>query len=1222
MIDSTLNQPGSWRASWDAWLDEIAAIGISNPLQNFESDTYGQIDLERAHPGGLAQFVSGGTATLANLVRDPLAYSRALNAAKRIRSKSEALLKNFGVETCYLVGGLASLVADGFDLRIPIFLWRVDLLTKGDDFEISLVGSAQVNPALKQALETCYGVALNEQQLLATLQPGGDLVPIATLDFLTNLVGANGRLDLKRLLVVGNFTTVPTLMRADVGYEPNSLLAVLAAGEPVAHAIDAGLPNPIAVTDTDSVQDHIAARAMAGHSFAVETLPGCGYLQTVASTVANLAANHKRVLVVAPRRQTLDELADRMSQIGLPGLVARGHFAWLDLISAISRNEKALPLSSSSTESVLAAVSTEIDAYFEALNRVDPVLGVSVQQILRRLAELSALPHPPVTQARIAQDKLLQNSDRANAIQLLQQAWDLGEFKFGPQDSAWFQARFESPSEVTQAVAVANRLRTETYPTLARKLQEFIASAEFKPAQSIADWNSYLRLFVGIRESLDKFTPDVYDRSLGDLIAATANRKVKGEMSGGTRRRLRKLAKEFVRPGMHVADLNTALRAIEEQRESWQLLTTGLKPPMVPAGINDALISFQALNSDLENLQRHLDAESQDVPLAKLPLDQLEAKLDSLCNDTGALENLGERAMVARDLRDLGLGQVMRDFARLHVSRENIGLELELAWWQSALEILVGKNSLLLSLNGDQMSVLEQKFAEQDAQFVAEGAPNVVSQFAAKWRSGLGEHQAQATSLKNILRAGNTTLPNVIQAAPDLISHLTTVFAVSPYEVPAFAKATQFDTVIVLDAAGSSIAENLSALARARQVIAFGDDAIANPTGFEVEARPTPIGREIKSPSIYNVVREIFGAEVLRHSYRPNGQILGPLINREFYQNRIEFEPSIDDYFGHTRVTHELISKGNRASSTLEGSTESLDAELAKTVDLVFNHALWNPEESLLVATASSLHAERIWSEVRSGLKTRTHLAAFFDSHGLEKFEVATISELAHRSADRVIFSVGFGLNSKGELGVSLGQLTSHDGRRALANLLVSARKHITVVTCFTVAQLGTERVIPGVSYLADLLAASVSVETQDTQLDPDPMLLDLAKRLRKLGATVKAGYGQRIGLVASYGNQAIIVEPDWALVGASYREKLRIRPALLRNLGWQYHRVYTFDLFSNPEQVARNIAESLGLKVYDRAQPLFEVDDRAFEDTDMAWGETPDSNDQRLKQDKPPHWG
>jgi hypothetical protein len=45
-----------------------------------------------------------------------------------------------------------------------------------------------------------------------------------------------------------------------------------------------------------------------------------------------------------------------------------------------------------------------------------------------------------------------------------------------------------------------------------------------------------------------------------------------------------------------------------------------------------------------------------------------------------------------------------------------------------------------------------------------------------------------------------------------------------------------------------------------------------------------------------------------------------------------------------------------------------------------------------------------------------------------------------------------------------------------------------------------------------------------------------------------------------------------------------------------------------------------LGLQLSKQAQPLF--DDRAFEDTDVAWGDHAGSNDAKLKGDRPPHWG
>jgi hypothetical protein len=95
---------------------------------------------------------------------------------------------------------------------------------------------------------------------------------------------------------------------------------------------------------------------------------------------------------------------------------------------------------------------------------------------------------------------------------------------------------------------------------------------------------------------------------------------------------------------------------------------------------------------------------------------------------------------------------------------------------------------------------------------------------------------------------------------------------------------------------------------------------------------------------------------------------------------------------------------------------------------------------------------------------------------------------------------------------------------------------------------------------------------------------------------------------------------PDWTLRGDSWTEKLRLRPALLRAMGWKYVRVHSFDLFADPQSVAHRIAEDLGIQVSRQPQSLFDQD-RAFEDTDMAWGDRPVTNDNDLKGDVPPHY-
>jgi hypothetical protein len=123
----------------EQWFLEINQIGGTDPLSHFKDNSYGQVNLEKAHPGGLAQFVTGRPTLLSNLIRDSLSFSRAYSAANRIKHKQDSLAEQFGIESLYLASGLLDLRSDGHELRMPILLWPVNLLTKQDDFDLRMV---------------------------------------------------------------------------------------------------------------------------------------------------------------------------------------------------------------------------------------------------------------------------------------------------------------------------------------------------------------------------------------------------------------------------------------------------------------------------------------------------------------------------------------------------------------------------------------------------------------------------------------------------------------------------------------------------------------------------------------------------------------------------------------------------------------------------------------------------------------------------------------------------------------------------------------------------------------------------------------------------------------------------------------------------------------------------------------------------------------------------
>ena len=65
--------------------------------------------------------------------------------------------------------------------------------------------------------------------------------------------------------------------------------------------------------------------------------------------------------------------------------------------------------------------------------------------------------------------------------------------------------------------------------------------------------------------------------------------------------------------------------------------------------------------------------------------------------------------------------------------------------------------------------------------------------------------------------------------------------------------------------------------------------------------------------------------------------------------------------------------------------------------------------------------------------------------------------------------------------------------------------------------------------------------------------------------------------ITAQYKGKAVVVESDSDTVRETLRESLRLRPQVLRRLGWHYVRVHAFDLYSDPARVAARIAAILG---------------------------------------------
>jgi len=1198
-----------------AWRAELARLGGRSPLLHFEDTPRTRIELTSTHPGGLAPFIAGKRTRLSSLIRENFAWRTAQQAAEAILAKSTELAAARGIDSVRLGIVVAEwehtwdLDGEPFTERFsaPVLLRSVGLRRIGDDYELVLRGANELNPAFAGALHGQFGIKLDGEAFPALAQAeGGGFTPNAVIDRLRGLTAHLPDFRVAPRLVLTSFAEVAGSMVEDARTLAHPVLDAIAGNESAVQTIresfrpvepvpsDARSPQTDSLLlDADDEQEQVLAQIQAGNSLVVRTLPGTGATQTIVNAIGALAMDGKRVLVVGARRTALRSIRDRLTGLGLPGLVASPRTARRDAVLGITRAEQAARPELTEVDDALVRLRSVIRDYRDALTRPDAVLGVTVLDCVSELSRLAgSAPHARTTArlSRATVEALAPEGERERFAQVMSTAARYGEFKHAPGESAWFGAQFTSADAATRAHAFAVRVHQQSLPDLIQRGNRLIEGTHMRPYNSVAELAVYCRLLLDLRETLDRFQPSVFDRSITELISATAPRRDHPEMSNADRRRLRKLAEEYLRPGVRVPDLHEALVRVQKQRVLWHRYVAEGAVPRVPVGIAEVLVALQAVELDLAELDAPLGREG-DRRLAAMPLAKLQELLAGLAVESEALENLQERSALMGALHAVGLDPLVKDLAERKVGVAAMRDELELAWWKSALAGLLESDRALLGANTSVLDRLEEDFRLVDEAHARGNAAALAWRLAEQWAMGLVDWPEEAAALKRVLRREHVTSHDLHTAAPHLDRALSPVWLASPYEIAQISPVMPFDTVILVDAGTLTVAESALAIRRGRQVIAFGDPVTQVPTPFETAVRERrgadsgePVA-DLHEGSALSVLSGLLRVFTLTRSYRAGGEELVELVNRRFYAGRVQAQPWAGTYRGVQALAVERIEEGRGLLNESASAVESPDAEVQRVVELVLAHVREHPAESLMVVTPSHRHATRVMARVLEESGRRGELAAWLTQEREEPFEVLALEHAVSISRDRVVFSLGYGRTAHGRVLTEFGPLSAPGGDRAFASAITSARRALTIVTAIDAEDIeGRTSAAGSLAFAAVLRDIATTVPVVDRDGDGDPMIVDLAARLRARGLTTRLGYRGMLPLVASYGQRCAVVESDSDLLAASLRESLRLRPELLKRFGWTYVRVHAFELFQDPELVADRIAELLGAPVVERA--------------------------------------
>lgn len=981
---------------------ESARLGGASTLLHYADAGDAGIEITKAHPGSLPQFITGRSTLLSNLFRDEVALRTARIAAERIAAKDVELRTARGLDAVHLAVGLASWQAAAGGFTAPVLLRPLRIRRHHADFELRLGGSFAVNPELLHALREQFGIALDGPGLAALADDAGVFKPQPVIDHLRALTAHVPTFTVHPRLVVSTFADVATAMLRDLDGLDHPVLGALTGDAAHREALTAAAP-PVSVIgpderppaadrlllDADGEQEAVLARITAGHSLAVHTLPGTGGTQTVINAVGELVRTGRRVLVVSARSATLDGVRHRLAGVGLPGLAVSPRHLERDLVRAISRNEKATMPKVAEVDDALVRLRTVLRDYRDALTHRHGLFGVSPLEALRTLTTIvQASPQPQaVTRFDTATLQALATR-RAEAATALTTAARLGEFRYGPDDSPWYGVSFSTTAEATAAHALAERLHSTDVPALLERGYEVVARTQLRPFTTLAELGASVHLLQGVRASLDRFSITVFDRPIDDLIEAHAPRS---SMPGAERRRLKRLSREYVRPGMHVGDMHEALVQVREQRTQWQSLVEPGVLPEIPPGLSEVAVQWQRVDADLAALDRTL---GRSLPLVTMPVERILRHLAELAAESEVFDNLVERATLRDELAALGLEPLLTELSMRHVPESQVAAEFEFAWWQSTLEAMLRGDRALLGAKTSIVDRLEGDFSVVDEAHQGSSGPLLAAELATRWRIAIVDEAGEAEALKTALRSGAASPAELSARARTLLRVLAPVWLASPYDVPDVPD--EFDAVIIADAGVIGLAEAAPALRRARQIVVFGDPVTQRPTPFRLSAgHPSPDDEPAPADetSVFERVADLLPVMTLTRSYRAGGEDLAQLVNEAFYGGELASLPWAGSYLGRGSLGVDYVEGGQGTPDPVTGAVESPDSEVARVVTLVVEHAVNRPTESLMVVTASRRHAERVRAAVATAFAGRGDVAAFTGRDTAEPFAVLTLEE-------------------------------------------------------------------------------------------------------------------------------------------------------------------------------------------------------------------------------------
>lgn len=1218
------------------WHEKYKSQLAPSPLEDI-TKLCAQLELTHAHPSGIAQLFASGKATLQALFRDSGMLRAAGRRLDRVFEDRDTKAHENGVSELSLVVGVASWSGN----HVPVLTYPVRVLREAGKDEtaatIYFSGNVRLNHALVLRLQE-RGVNLSEDALFdgANYESG---TPETSAVF-DAICAAAQRVfpdfDIERDIVLGCFTDSGSRFLAEsgqilralkLGNVGNTMIDAIAGDGTAIESLGAKDTSDYSLLDADphyeyEVGDvsnavrHAAGMAANGASLAIDADAGCDSALIAAAISSRCVLAGKSVLyvpnVMEQQRRFRHALsANEISSLSLD--VSDSHLAKhvdSQLIAAVGSRQS---VASSRFEQVcdeLVGVKTRLNRYLGDLHGVNERWGVSAYQTMQNLAGIAMLPTHPCTHVRLSVDAARSLSGHLDEwAQKLHEADSLGEFTTNAEDTPWFGASLFSENEAVNVYQRVVDVLTKLLPAAREHVKSTVQNCGFPIPSTAREWGRQVTVLKNLRRVLDVFQPDIFERDLNAMIEASkpkAVRKREGTPMGFWERRHHiKEARSLLRVGAKVDDLHEALKIVAAQAAQWRTFVPHGGWPVLPPKLDEIVSTQELLDRNLVALNAVLSTTRLGADLENIEFTKLDERLQALHDSRESLDTLPGRCVIERELRGVGLEDLVCDLRRRKITGQALDGELHLAWWTTVFEDIVNSSEIISNQDGSALQDASDRFVQVDTEHVRSVGPMVQQEALKKLCDMLFARSQEANQLHTALASNGSgvTFAKLMNSYPDLLLAAKPILVAMPSTLTMMTEFKPIVDVVIIDSAEHiNNIELLSILARARQAVVIAHK------------------QTVSSQSVSDLISVLPTICVKSRATRRSTYLADFLENHGY--GLLRHDVPVEKMQGKVKL-HQVEAAGVPVMAT--GLIESSQREIDEVVSLIKQRAktfsVVPSSYVLAVVTLTSVFRNRLGAELKALAVKDENMGRF-----LRHVRLVSVNEAVGAAATDVILSLCYAKTSHGRLLQQFGVLEEEGGKSMLLDSLALARRNLDIVCAFKSSDMEDDRLHQdGPKLLKDLLiwaealddnpvdpvdaaAAGDSSDAGDardagdegSEVEPtksqaagdfsangfsNVLFADLAERIRSRGLNVAVNYGfsedHSIPLVVGLPNKpfalAVLTDDARFMSIESTRERNRVLAQDLEYLGWSVMNVWSVGAFVNPEKEVERIVSRIG---------------------------------------------